>query len=84
MKPLMMLVVCAKRALDALVEECEDWQGKDVQVRLYGITQKAQDGFILLIWKEPVPESFLTRLTHDDTVLDVLSFEAVMFQLVAI
>jgi hypothetical protein len=84
MKPLMMLVICAKRALNALVEECEDWQGKDVQVRLYGITQKAQDGFLLLIWKEPVPESFLSRLTHDDTVLDVLSFEALLYQPLAI
>ncbi len=84
MKPLMMLVLCAKRALDALVEEFEDWQDNDVQVRLYGITEKAQDGFLLLIWKEPVPESFLSRLKHDNEVLDVLAFEALLYHPVAI
>ncbi len=75
----MMLVVCVKRELKAIVEEFEDWQGDGIQVKLYGITEKAQDGFVLLEWNKPIPDSFSSKLKRDEDILDVLTFDTPLF-----
>jgi hypothetical protein len=74
--PIMMLVVCRKRELNAIVDEFGDWQGEGVQVKLYGLTAKAQDGFILLEWSKPVPERFDAKLKGDEDIIDVLTFDS--------
>jgi hypothetical protein len=74
--PIMMLVVCRKRELDTLVDEYGDWQPEGVQVKLYGITTKAHDGFILLEWSKPIPERFLSALGKDEDILDSLTYDA--------
>ncbi len=74
--PIMMLVVCRKRELDAIVEEFEDWRETGgMQVKLYGITEKASEGFILLEWRTPIPDSFTSKLIRDEDILDVLTFD---------
>jgi hypothetical protein len=74
--PIMMLVVCVKRELDAIVDELGDWQVEGVQVKLYGITTKAHDGFVLLEWSQPIPEHFTSKLQHDEDITDVLTFDS--------
>jgi hypothetical protein len=73
--PIMMLVMCRKRELNAIVEEFEDWRETGMLVKLYGITEKAQDGFLLLEWNTPIPDYFTSKLTRDEDVLDVLTFD---------
>ena len=73
--PIMMLVVCRKRELNAIVDEFGDWQGEGVQVKLYGLTAKAQDGFILLEWSTPIPERFEAKLKGDEDITDVLTYD---------
>jgi hypothetical protein len=70
-----MLVVCAKRELDAIVDEFGDWQSAGVQIKLYGITEKASEGFVLLEWSQPIPEHFFNKLKNDEDILDVLTFD---------
>jgi hypothetical protein len=74
--PIMMLVVCRKRELNAIVDEFGDWQGEGVQVKLYGLTAKAHDGFILLEWSKPIPERFDAKLKSDEDITDVLTFDS--------
>ncbi|HYU71571.1 MAG TPA: hypothetical protein VEL31_02730 [Ktedonobacteraceae bacterium] len=74
--PTMMLIVCVKRELDSLVEEFEDWRDDGMQAKLYGITEKAQDGFILLEWSTPIPDHFTSKLKRDEDILDVLTFDS--------
>jgi hypothetical protein len=76
MRPIILLVLCPKRALNAIVDELEDWKQEGVQVKLYGITPKAHDGFILMEWSKPIPESFQTKLQVDDDILDYLTIDA--------
>jgi hypothetical protein len=73
--PTMMLIVCVKRELDTIVEEFEDWRSAGVQVKLYGITEKASEGFVLLEWSQPIPEYFFHKLKNDEDILDVLTFD---------
>jgi hypothetical protein len=76
MLPILILVLCSKRALNAIVDELDDWKQEGAQVKLYGITPKAQDGFILIEWSKPIPESFQTKLQVDDDILDYLTVDA--------
>jgi hypothetical protein len=64
-----------KRELETLVEEWSDRQQTGVQVRLYGLTKKASEGFLLIEWSAPVPELFMSMLKGDEDVLDVLTFD---------
>jgi hypothetical protein len=73
--PTMMLIVCVKRQLDAIVEEWSDRQQTGVQVKLYGFTEKAQDGFLLIEWSAPVSELWMNMLKRDEDVLDVLTYD---------
>jgi hypothetical protein len=73
--PIIMLVVCRKRELDAIVEEWSDRQRTGVQVKLYGVTEKAQDGFLLIEWSASVPELWMNMLKRDEDVLDVLTYD---------
>ncbi|HLG63116.1 MAG TPA: hypothetical protein VKY19_14345 [Ktedonosporobacter sp.] len=74
----MMLVHCRKRELKALVEELDDLSqvGTGFHLLLYGITAKANDGFLLLAWDKPVPESFYQKLRRDEGITDYLVYEA--------
>jgi hypothetical protein len=74
--PTMMLIVCVKRELDTIVDEFGDWQGEGVQVKLYGITEKAHDGFLLLEWSKPIPERFAAKLKEDEDIIDSLTFDS--------
>src|SRR5579883_1906207 len=70
----MMLVHCRKRELKALVEELDDLSqvGTGFHLLLYGITAKANDGFLLLAWDKPVPENFI-RSSGGMRVLRIIS-----------
>ena len=72
----MMLVYCSKRQVRAIVDEFEDWKQGGAEVQLYGITAKADDGFLLLAWNKPIPERFLEKLKDDEDILDYLLYES--------
>lgn len=73
----MMLVHCQRRELYAIVDEFDDWVHDDFfRIVLYGATQKAHDGFILIEWLTPVPESFYRKLRQDNGITDYLIYEA--------
>jgi len=72
---MIMFVSCFKRMLNAIVDEFGDWKQEGAEVRLYGITAKADDGFILLAWNKPIPQQFLDKLNDDEDILDYLIYE---------
>lgn len=79
----MMLVNCHKRELNALVEELDDLAQHTTAfyILLYGVTAKANDGFILLVWNQPVSEAFYRKLRRDDGITDYLIYEGAAPQL---
>lgn len=71
-----MLATCHKRELYDLVDEFDDWVHDGFfRIVLYGATQKAHDGFILIEWLQPVPESFYHKLRQDSGITDYLVYE---------
>lgn len=73
----MMLVQCHKRELYDLVDEFDDWVHDGFfRIVLYGATQKAHDGFLLIEWLTPVPETFYRKLKQDSGITDYLTYEA--------
>ncbi len=68
----MMLVLCIKRQLESIVEEIQDWKAEGVKIFLYGITNKAHEGFLILEWGKPVPERFSKKLREDPDIVDFL------------
>jgi hypothetical protein len=69
----LLMVLCDKRQVQTIVEEFEDWKQKpgiELSVLLYGITQKTNDGFILLELKKPLPEGVYMNLVTDDEIVD--------------
>lgn len=68
-----LLVLCDKRQVHTIVEEFEDWKqkpGVDLSILLYGITHKANDGFVLLELNQPLPEGVYTNLVLDEDIVD--------------
>jgi len=74
----MMLILCSNRQVRAIADEFEDWKadGEGLEVRLYGSTAKANDGFILLAWNKPIPQKFFDKLRKDGDILDYVTVEA--------
>jgi hypothetical protein len=69
----LLIVLCDKRQIQTIVEEFEDWKQKpgiELSVLLYGITQKTNDGFLLLELKKPLPEGVYTNLVVDTDIVD--------------
>jgi hypothetical protein len=69
----LLLVLCDKRQVQTIVEEFEDWKQKpgiELSVLLYGITQKTNDGFVLLELNKPLPEGVYMNLVTDDDIVD--------------
>jgi hypothetical protein len=69
----LLMILCDKRQVQTIVEEFEDWKlkpGIELSILLYGITQKANDGFILLELEKPLPEGVYTNLVVDDDIVD--------------
>ncbi|HZO72574.1 MAG TPA: hypothetical protein VFB60_10265 [Ktedonobacteraceae bacterium] len=75
----MMLIVCAKRQVRAIADAFEDWktEGEGLEVRLYGVTAKAGDGFLLLAWNKPIPQKFFEKLRKDEDIFDYVTYEPV-------
>jgi len=68
----LLLVLCEKRHLETIVQEFEDWkqEGRALAIVCYGITQKANDGFLLLEVQPPLPEGVYTNLVLDEGIVD--------------
>ena len=72
----LLLVLCERRELDALVDTFGDWKEEGAHVLLHGVTNKAKDGFLLMHWAKPLPEGFKQRqLQEDDGILDFLIYD---------
>ena len=70
-----LLILCHRREVDALVDVLEDWKDH-ARIVLYGSTNKAQDGFILMHWTQPIPKSFQLHQLHEDRdILDYLIYD---------
>ncbi len=74
----MVLLLCQKRQLHAIVDELADWQEEGAQILLHGVSNKAHDGFVLLQWDRPIPERFITKLERDTDILDYLPYDLPM------
>ena len=68
----MLFLLCHKRQLNAIVDEMQDWKTEGATIFLYGITNKASYGFVILEWSTPVPESFHEKLRRDHDIIDYL------------
>lgn len=73
----MMLVTCSKRELQTIVEEYGDWDDEGLTVQLYGLTEKAENGFIFMEWSKPIPEQFYTTLKEDGDIIDYVVYDAI-------
>ena len=70
-------ILCEKRELDALVDTFGDWKEEGAEILLYGATEKANDGFILMRWSRPIPQGFIQRqLKEDESILDYFTEDA--------
>jgi hypothetical protein len=70
-------VLCDRRELDDLVDTFSDWKAEGAEILLYGATEKANDGFILMQWSKPIPQGFIQRqLQEDESVLDFFTDDA--------
>ena len=70
-----LLILCQRRDLHQLVDVLGDWQGEGDILR-YGYTNKMQDGFILMRWKEPIAEQFQQKqLKADPGIIDYLVYD---------
>ncbi|HLG65983.1 MAG TPA: hypothetical protein VKY19_28965 [Ktedonosporobacter sp.] len=78
----MMLILCSNRQVRAIADEFEDWkaEGAGLEVRLYGTTAKAGDGFLLLAWSKPIPQKFFDKLRKDEDILDYVTVGASFVQ----
>ena len=64
-------ILCEVRDLEALVDTFGDWKEEGGKILLYGATEKANDGFILMQWSKPIPEGFKQRQLHEEeSILD--------------
>ncbi len=66
----MILILCVKRQMELLVDELQDWKAEGANIFLYGITDKAAHGFIMLEWGKPIPERFTQKMREDTDVID--------------
>ena|SRR5579859_3345420 len=73
----LMLIICRYRHLDAIVEEVGDWCKEDGgKILLYGLSEKARDGFLLTCWTGPLPTLLREKfVTHDRDIFDVITYE---------
>ncbi len=70
-----LLIVCRKRALESLLDAMEDWH-EDARILLYGTTSKAQDGFIVMHWTQPMPPAFQEKqLKADPGIIDYVVYD---------
>jgi hypothetical protein len=70
----LVFILCVKRQLESLVDEMQDWKEEGANVFLYGVTDKANEGFIILEWGKPVPERFSKKLREDPDIVDFVVF----------
>ena len=73
-----MLILCQASELDPLLEKVEDWKSEGAQTFLYGITAKAQHGFLFLEWGNPAPPNVHHQLINNDAVLDYFTFSNIV------
>ncbi len=66
----MLFILCVKQQLAAIVEEMQDWKAEGAKIFLYGITNKAAYGFLILEWGKPIPDLFVKKLREDTDVID--------------
>jgi hypothetical protein len=70
-----MIVLCRKRELHSIVDEYADWKAEGVEVGIYSTTEKANHGYLFLVWKQPIPERFLAKLRNDADILDFFTVQ---------
>jgi hypothetical protein len=43
-------------------------------IRVYGITNKGRQGFVMLQWESEIPPAFVEKWMHDADIVEVLPF----------
>ena len=70
-----LLIFCQRRDLPHLVDVLGDWQ-EEADIVRYGYSNKMQDGFILMRWKQPLSEGFEQKqLKADPGIIDYLVYD---------
>ncbi len=69
-------IICQAREITKLVDFLNDWKTAGGHVLLYGYTKKAQEGFILMQWEQPIPQGFQDKqLKQDPGIIDYLIYD---------
>ena len=68
-------ILCQKRELESLLDALEDWKGQGT-ITLYGTTPKAQDGFLVMHWMQPISPAFQEmQLKADPGIIDYVIYD---------
>ncbi|GAC1357888.1 MAG: hypothetical protein NVSMB44_04450 [Ktedonobacteraceae bacterium] len=71
-----LLIICQRREIAKLVDFLSDWKTAGGNILLYGYTNKATDGFILMQWDQPIPTGFQeNQLKQDPGIIDYLIYD---------
>jgi hypothetical protein len=70
-----MIVLCHQRYLHSIVDEFADWKAEGVDVGIYSTSEKAHQGYLFLVWKQPISERFLMKLHNDPDILDFFTVQ---------
>ena len=73
----LMIVICRYRHLETIVEEVNDWcEEEGGQILLYGMSERARDGFLLTRWSGPIPVPLREKFVKlDRDIFDVVIYE---------
>jgi hypothetical protein len=73
MPPFILLVLCVKEEVDAIVGEYRwNWTKEGLRVLFHERTSKRHEAFIVLEWKNPIPRNFYHKLQNDGNIIDYL------------
>lgn len=76
MPPFIMMVFCVREEVDAIIDEYLDWIEEGLRVLFHGKTCKCDEAFIILEWKNPIPDKFYRKLQNDDDITDYIVLDA--------
>lgn len=68
-------LLCQKQELQGIVDELDDWKGEGATIQVYGTTHKGHRGFVLILWSQPIPPRFISKLNNDHDMLDYYIYD---------
>ncbi len=70
-----LVITCYKRDIESLLDALVDWK-EEGTILVYGYTNKAHDGFIVMHWNQPIPATFQEKqLKADPGIRDYVVYD---------